>query len=92
MYQLHYFPSNANAAPHMLLEEGRTSGIDFGPIDYIKYAEAFGATGLMIDKPDDIAPVMTKAFDTQGPVIVGVRVDYRDNDALFEMLHENSID
>ena len=27
---------------------GRTSGIDFGPIDYVKYAEAFGATG-----PDD---------------------------------------
>jgi hypothetical protein len=26
-------------------------------------AEAFGATGLMIDKPDDIAPVMTKALD-----------------------------
>jgi hypothetical protein len=24
----------------------------------------------MIDKPDDIAPVMKKAFDTQGPVIV----------------------
>jgi acetolactate synthase-1/2/3 large subunit len=73
------------------LKYGRTSGIDFGPIDYIKYAEAFGATGLMIDKPDDIAPVMKKAFDTQGPVIVGVHVDYRDNHKLFEMLHEDSI-
>jgi acetolactate synthase-1/2/3 large subunit len=73
------------------LKYGRTSGIDFGPIDYIKYAAAFGATGLMIDKPDDIAPVMKKAFDTQGPVIVGVHVDYRDNHELFEMLHEDSI-
>ena len=73
------------------LKYGRTSGIDFGPIDYIKYAEAFGATGLMIDKPDDIAPVMKKAFDTQGPVIVGVDVDYRDNHELFEMLQEDSI-
>jgi acetolactate synthase-1/2/3 large subunit len=73
------------------LKYGRTSGIDFGPIDYVKYAEAFGATGLMIDKPDDIAPVMKKAFDTQGPVIVGVQVDYRDNHALFEMVHEDSI-
>ena len=36
---------------------GRTSGTDFGPIDYIKYAEAFGATGLMINTPDDAAPV-----------------------------------
>jgi acetolactate synthase-1/2/3 large subunit len=73
------------------LKYGRTSGIDFGPIDYVKYAEAFGATGLMIDRPDDIAPVMKKAFDTQGPVIVGVHVDYRDNHALFEMLHDDSI-
>jgi acetolactate synthase I/II/III large subunit len=73
------------------LKYGRTSGIDFGPIDYIKYAEAFGATGLMIDKPGDIVPVMKKAFDTQGPVIVGVHVDYRDNHKLFEMLHEDSI-
>jgi acetolactate synthase-1/2/3 large subunit len=73
------------------LKYGRSSGTDFGPIDYIKYAEAFGATGLMIDKPGDIAPVMKKAFDTPGPVIVGVHVDYSDNHELFEMLHEDSI-
>jgi acetolactate synthase-1/2/3 large subunit len=73
------------------LKYGRTSGTDFGPIDYIKYAEAFGATGFMIDKPDDVAPIMKKAFDTRGPVIVGVHVDYRDNHKLFEMLHEDSI-
>jgi acetolactate synthase I/II/III large subunit len=69
---------------------GRTSGIDFGPIDYVKYAEAFGAKGLMIKTPDDIVPVMKKAFDTQGPVIVGVHVDYRDNHKLFEKVSENS--
>ena len=73
------------------LKYGRTSGVDFGPVDYVKYAEAFGAKGLMINKPDDIAPVMKKAFDTQGPAIVGVHVDYRDNHKLFEMVHENSI-
>jgi acetolactate synthase I/II/III large subunit len=73
------------------LKYGRSSGTDFGPIDYVKYAEAFGATGLMINKPDDIASVMKKAFDTQGPVIVGVHVDYRDNKELFEMLQEDSI-
>jgi acetolactate synthase I/II/III large subunit len=72
------------------LKYGRTSGIDFGPIDYIRYAEAFGATGLMINKPDDIAPTMKKAFDTQGPVIVGVHVDYRDNHKLFQMVNDDS--
>src|SRR5258705_6567286 len=79
------------AAVQEKLKYGRASGTDFGPIDYIKYAEAFGATGLMINTPDDVAPVMKKAFDTAGPVIVGVQVDYRDNHALFEMLHEDSI-
>ena len=68
---------------------GRTSGIDFGPIDYVRYAEAFGAKGLMIQKSDDIRPTMKKAFETQGPVIVGVQVDYSDNHKLFEMVHEN---
>jgi acetolactate synthase-1/2/3 large subunit len=48
--------------------------------------EAFGATGFMIDNPDDIAPIMKKAFDTPGPVIIGVHVDYRDNHKLFEMV------
>jgi acetolactate synthase I/II/III large subunit len=73
------------------LKYGRTSGIDFGPIDYVKYAEAFGAKGLMINTPDDIGPVMKKAFDTPGPVIVGVHVDYRDNHRLFEMVKGGNI-
>jgi thiamine pyrophosphate-dependent acetolactate synthase large subunit-like protein len=73
------------------LKYGRTSGIDFDPIDYIKYAEAFGATGLMINTPDDVAPIIKKAFDTPGPVIVGVDVDYRDNHQLFEMIKGDGI-
>jgi acetolactate synthase-1/2/3 large subunit len=73
------------------LKYGRSSGTDFGPIDYIKYAEAFGATGLMIDTPDNVAPVMKKAFAVAGPVIVGVHVDYRDNHRLFEMIKGDSI-
>ena len=66
------------------LKYGRASGTDFGPIDYVKYAEAFGTKGMMINTADDIGPVMKKAFDTPGPVIVGVHVDYRDNHQLFE--------
>ena len=70
---------------------GRKSGVDFGPVDYVKYAEAFGATGLMIKTADQIAPVLKKAFDIPGPVLVGIQVDYRDNHKLFEMVHEDSI-
>ena len=73
------------------LKYGRASGVDFGPIDYIKYAEAFGARGMMIRTPGEIAPVMKKAFDTPGPVLVGVPVDYSDNHKLFEMVKGDSI-
>jgi acetolactate synthase-1/2/3 large subunit len=73
------------------LKYGRTSGVDFGPVNYIEYAEAFGATGLMINSPGEIVPVMRKAFDTSGPVIVGVPVDYRDNHQLFEMVTGDNI-
>jgi acetolactate synthase-1/2/3 large subunit len=73
------------------LKYGRTSGVDFGPIDYVKYAEACGAHGMMIKTPDEIVPVMKKAFDTGGPVIVGVHVDYSDNRKLFEMVRGDSI-
>jgi acetolactate synthase I/II/III large subunit len=73
------------------LKYGRASGVELGPIDYIKYAEAFGATGMMIITPDQIVPVMKKAFETHGPVIVGVHVDYRDNHQLFEMIKGDNI-
>lgn len=78
-------------AEQEVLKYGRKSAIGFGPVEPVKYAEAFGATGLMIRAPEDIGPVLKKAFDTPGPVLVGVHVDYRDNLKLFEMVDANSI-
>jgi acetolactate synthase-1/2/3 large subunit len=73
------------------LKYGRPSGIALGPVDVVKYAEAFGAKGLMIRTPDEIIPVLKRAFEVAGPVIVGVHVDYRDNPKLFEMVNEAGI-
>ena len=67
----------------------RTSGVDFGFIDVVKFAEAFGATGLMIDSPDQIGPKLRSAFEATGPVLLGIRVDYRDNHLLFEKVREH---
>jgi acetolactate synthase I/II/III large subunit len=67
----------------------RTSGVDFGPVDVVKYAEAFGATGYMINSPDEIGPVLHKAFEVPGPVLIGIRVDYRDNHLLFDQAREH---
>ena len=67
----------------------RTSGVDFGPVDVVKYAEAFGAAGFMIETPDQIGPTLKRAFEIPGPVLIGIQVDYRDNYKLFEKVHEH---
>jgi acetolactate synthase I/II/III large subunit len=72
------------------IKYGRTSGINLGPVDTVKYAAAFGATGLMIQHPDDVVPTLRKAFDIPGPVLIGVHVDYSESVKLFEKAHESS--
>ena len=68
---------------------GRASGVEFGPVDVVPFAEAFGAHGLRIDRPEQIAPTLKRALAMQGPVVVGIPVDYRDNHQLMEMVHPN---
>ena len=70
---------------------GRSSGVNFGTVDPVKYAESFGAMGLMIQTPDEIAPVMKRAMDASGPVVIGVPVDYSDNHLLFESVDTRAI-
>jgi acetolactate synthase I/II/III large subunit len=66
---------------------GRPSGVTFGPVDVVRFAEAFGAQGLKIERPDQVAPTLKKALAIEGPVVVGIPVDYRDNHHLMEMVH-----
>ena len=70
---------------------GRTSGVDFGPVDVVRFAEAFGAKGLMIETPDQISSTIKKALAMPGPVIVGVPVDYRDNHQFMEIVHPSAL-
>ncbi len=70
------------------LKYGRSFGVEFGKVDIVKFAEAFGATGLRIDKADEITPVLSKALDLTGPVLVDVPIDYRDNQTLCEAMSE----
>jgi acetolactate synthase-1/2/3 large subunit len=78
-------------AEQEILKYNRPSGTDFGPVDPVKYAEAFGAKGLMVRSPEQISSVLKQAFDTSGPVLVGVHVDDRDNRKMFEQVDERSI-
>ena len=71
---------------------GRDSGVEFGPVDVVRFAEAFGAQGLKIESPDQIAPTFKKALEMPGPVLIGVPVDYRDNYKLMEMVNVSALD
>jgi acetolactate synthase-1/2/3 large subunit len=71
---------------------GRAAGVEFGPVDVVRFAEAFGARGLKIESPDQIAPTLKAALEMQGPVLIGVPVDYRDNDRLMEIVYPGELD
>jgi acetolactate synthase-1/2/3 large subunit len=61
------------------LKYGRTSGIQLGYYDLVKFAEAFGATGMRVENERDLPRVLAAAFAAKGPVLVDVPVDYSHN-------------
>jgi acetolactate synthase I/II/III large subunit len=73
------------------MKYGRTSGCDFGPVDTVKYAEAFGAKGFAIKSPDEFAPTLRKAMDIAGPVLIDIPVDYSHNVELGKQMHPDVI-
>lgn len=68
---------------------GRCSGVEFGPVDVVGLAAAFGAKGFMVQTPDEFAPTLIAALEMDGPVVIGVPVNYRDNHLLMEMVHHD---
>lgn len=65
----------------------RKSGTSFGEVDLVKYAESFGAKGLRVNHPSELIAVMEEAWQTEGPVIVDVPIDYSDNITLGKEVH-----
>jgi acetolactate synthase-1/2/3 large subunit len=47
--------------------------------DWVKLAEAFGATGLRVDRAEELEGTMRQALETDGPVLVDVRVSAEEN-------------
>ncbi len=72
-----------------LIKYKRDSAVHFGPIDHIKFAESFGAKGLKITHPDELLPLLNKAFSLPGPVIVEIPIDYADNAHLFKTIYQD---
>jgi acetolactate synthase-1/2/3 large subunit len=47
--------------------------------DWVKLAEAFGATGMRCEDSGDLEEAMTTALETDGPVLLDVRVAAEEN-------------
>jgi acetolactate synthase-1/2/3 large subunit len=66
------------------MKYGKAAGVNFGPIDFVKFAESFGAKGLRVDDPSKINEVLDEAFAwNNGPVVIDVPVDYSHNFELY---------
>ncbi|MBH1929346.1 acetolactate synthase AlsS [Serratia rubidaea] len=65
----------------------RKSGVSFGPIDFKAYAESCGAVGFAVQSVDDLRPMLRKAMEIQGPVVVAIPVDYADNYKLMAQMN-----
>ncbi|MFC6294323.1 acetolactate synthase AlsS [Lactiplantibacillus daoliensis] len=64
------------------MKYGQDAAVKFGPVDFVKYAESFGAKGLRVNAPAELDAVLDEAFKTEGPVVVDIPIDYSDNQAL----------
>ncbi|MBM4306926.1 MAG: biosynthetic-type acetolactate synthase large subunit [Deltaproteobacteria bacterium] len=47
--------------------------------DFVKLAEAYGAVGLRANKPEEVVPVLKKAFSIPEPVVIDFVIDPEEN-------------
>lgn len=64
------------------MKYNRSSGVHFGPVDFVKYAEAFGAKGLRATTKAELEVAIQEGLATEGPVIIDIPIDYSDNKEL----------
>jgi len=59
----------------MILEGNPQFGVELEPIDFEKVAEACGARGFTIDRPEDAERILRQALSHHGPTVVQAVVD-----------------
>ncbi len=67
-------------------EFGRPFGVEFGNPDFVALAESFGIPGYRAGTAGELLPVLRRALDADGPSLVEVPIDYRENLRLTERL------
>lgn len=65
---------------------GRTSNVKFTNPDFVQYAQSFGATGVRIERTEDLMPELNAALERDTVTVIDCPVDYRENLKLTEQL------
>ncbi len=67
-------------------EFGKHTDLSFGNPDWLLLAESFGWHGHKVNDSADLVDVLEKAFNEEGPSLVVIPIDYRENMILTERL------
>jgi acetolactate synthase-1/2/3 large subunit len=55
---------------------GRTYATEIGQVDFVKYAEAFGARGIRVSEPSEVGAAWDEALAADGPVLLELRAGH----------------
>ena len=69
-------------------EFGRHTDLAFGNPDWLQFADSFGWHGHRVEASRELAPTLRAAFAEDGPSLVVVPIDYRENALLTKRLGE----
>lgn len=65
---------------------GRHTDLSFDNPDWPKLAEAFGWNGYTCTRSEDLRGVLDASFEADGPSLVVIPIDYRENGLLTQKL------
>jgi acetolactate synthase-1/2/3 large subunit len=67
-------------------EFGRPFAVEFGNPDLVDLARSFGIAAFRPESADDLYPTLMRALELDGPAVIDVPIDYRENVRLTERL------
>lgn len=74
-----------------VLKYKRSSGVRLGGVDFVKFAESFGAKGFRINDSSEVENVLKEALSYTGVSIVDVKIDYSNVEELAKQLNSNEL-
>jgi acetolactate synthase-1/2/3 large subunit len=69
-------------------EYGRPFAVEFGNPDFVAFARSFGMAAWRAASAEELGPTLRRALEHDGPSLVEVPIDYRENLRLTEHLGE----